>query len=127
MNSIDSIYSVNSVISVNSDISFPSLLQSKGVDLNLINTTWRVLLGHDSSANSANSVNSVNSVSSVNSINSIQAVYSAVLPPLECNEKTKSFYLKIPQPDSERRHSLDFRTVFGIMIGPFSFCEFGET
>ena len=24
---------------------------------------------------------------------------------LECSEKTKSFNLKIPQPDSERRHS----------------------
>ena len=35
--------------------------------------------------------------------------------------------MKIPQPDSERRHSPDFRTVFGIMIGPFSFCEIGKT
>ena len=47
--------------------------------------------------------------------------------PLECSEKYKSFKLKIPQPDSERRHSPDFRTVFGIMIGPFSFCEIGKT
>ena len=46
---------------------------------------------------------------------------------LECCEKTKSFNLKIPQPDSERRHSPDFRTVFEIMIGPFSFCEIGKT
>ena len=35
--------------------------------------------------------------------------------------------MKIPQPDSERRHIPDFRTVFGIMIGPFSFCEIGKT
>ena len=46
---------------------------------------------------------------------------------LECSEKDKSFKFKIPQPDSERRHSQDFRTVFGIMIGPFSFCEIGKT
>ena len=46
---------------------------------------------------------------------------------IECCEKYKSFKLKIPQPDSERRHSLDFRTVFEIMIGPFSFCEIGKT
>ena len=46
---------------------------------------------------------------------------------LECSEKTKSFNLKIPQPDSERRHSLDFRTVFKIMIGPFSSCKIGKT
>ena len=46
---------------------------------------------------------------------------------LECSEKYKSFKLTIPQPDSERRHSPDFRTVFGIMIGPFSFCKIGKT
>ena len=46
---------------------------------------------------------------------------------LECSEKYKSFKLKIPQPDSERRHSPDFRTVFGIMIGPFSSCKIGKT
>jgi len=46
---------------------------------------------------------------------------------LECCEKYKSFKLKIPQPDLERRHSPDFRTVFGIMIGPFSSCEIGKT
>ena len=46
---------------------------------------------------------------------------------IECSEKYKSFKLKIPQPDSERRHSPDFRTVFGIMIGPFSSCEIGKT
>ena len=45
---------------------------------------------------------------------------------VECSEKYKSFKLKIPQPDSERRHN-PFRTVFGIMIGPFSFCEIGKT
>ncbi len=46
---------------------------------------------------------------------------------LECSEKHKSFKLKIPQPDSERRHSPDLRTVFEIMIGPFSSCEIGKT
>ena len=46
---------------------------------------------------------------------------------VECCEKYKSFKLKIPQPDSELRHSPDFRTVFGVMIGPFSFCEIGKT
>ena len=46
---------------------------------------------------------------------------------VECSEKHKSFKLKIPQPDSKRRHSPDFRTVFGIMIGPFSSCEIGKT
>ena len=46
---------------------------------------------------------------------------------IECSEKYKSFKLKIPQPDSERRHSPDFRTVFRIMIGPFSSCEIGKT
>ena len=46
---------------------------------------------------------------------------------IECCEKYKSFKLKIPQPDSERHHSPDFRTVFGIMIGPFSSCEIGKT
>ena len=53
--------------------------------------------------------------------------FLVILPPLECSEKYKSFKLKIPQPDSERRHSPDFRTVFGIMIGPFSSCEIGKT
>ena len=46
---------------------------------------------------------------------------------VECCEKYKSFKFQIPQPDSERRHSPDFRTVFGIMIGPFSSCEIGKT
>ena len=46
---------------------------------------------------------------------------------IECSEKYKSFKLKIPQPDSKRRHSPDFRTVFGIMIGPFSSCKIGKT
>mgnify|MGYP006271146547 CR=1 FL=1 len=62
----------------------------------------------------------------------IDAPRFKIFPPgrtclLECSEKYKSFKLKIPQPDSERRHSPDFRTVFGIMIGPFSFCEIGKT
>ena len=45
----------------------------------------------------------------------------------ECSKKDKSFKFKIPQPDSDQRHSPDFRTVFGIMIGPFSFCKIGKT
>ena len=45
----------------------------------------------------------------------------------ECSENYKSFKLKITQPDSERRHRPNFRTVFGIMIGPFSSCEIGTT
>ena len=45
----------------------------------------------------------------------------------ECSEIYKSFKSKIPQPDSERRHSTNFRTVFEIMIGPFSSCEIGKT
>ena len=61
--------------------------------------------------------------------------YSTGAPPgfcgprytLECCEKYKSFKLKIPQPDSEQRHSPDFRTVFEIMIGPFFSCEIGKT
>ena len=54
-------------------------------------------------------------------------VYLAHCCSLECSEKYKSFKLKIPQPDSERCHSPDFRPVFGIMIGPFSSCEIGKT
>ena len=45
---------------------------------------------------------------------------------IECSEKHKSFKLKIPQPNSERCHSPDFRTVFVIMIGPFSFFELAK-
>ena len=48
---------------------------------------------------------------------------------IECSEKTKSFNLTIQnkQKDSEQRHGPDFKTVFEIMIGPFSFCEIGKT
>ena len=46
---------------------------------------------------------------------------------VECSEKNKSFKLEIPQPDSERRHSSDLKTVFGIIIGQFSSCEIGKT
>ena len=61
--------------------------------------------------------------------NCIRPLYEKLKPlkSVECSEKYKSFKLKIPQPDSERRHSPDFRTVFGIMIGPFSSCEIGKT
>ena len=46
---------------------------------------------------------------------------------LECSEKDQNCKLQFPQPDYWPRHSPDFRTVFGIMIGPFSFCEIGKT
>ena len=41
-------------------------------------------------------------------------------------EKDQNCKLQFPQPDYWRRRSPDFRTVFGIMIGPFSFCEIGK-
>ena len=45
----------------------------------------------------------------------------------ERSEKDQNCKLQFPQPDYEPRHSPNFRTVFGIMIGPFSFCEIGKT
>ena len=38
-------------------------------------------------------------------------------------EKDQNCKLQFPQADYFLRNSPDFRTVFGIMIGPFSFCE----
>ena len=55
-----------------------------------------------------------------------QLYYPMHIMQLERSEKYKTFKLKIPQPDSELRHSPDFKTVFEIMIGPFSFCEIGK-
>ena len=46
---------------------------------------------------------------------------------LERSEKDQNCKLQFPQPDYWPRHSPDFRTVFGIMIWPFSFCEIGKT
>jgi len=46
---------------------------------------------------------------------------------LECSEKDQNCKLQFPQPDHRPRHSPDFRTVSGIMIGPFSSCEIGKT
>ena len=37
---------------------------------------------------------------------------------VECSEKDQNCKLQFPQPDYWPRHSPDFRTVFGIMIGP---------
>ena len=46
---------------------------------------------------------------------------------LERCEKDQNCKLQFPQPDYWPRHSPDFRTVFGIMIGPFSSCKIGKT
>ena len=46
---------------------------------------------------------------------------------LERCEKDQNCKLQFPQPDYWPPHSPDFRTVFGTMIGPFSFCEIGKT
>ena len=46
----------------------------------------------------------------------------------QVNKQTnKNWNFQFPQPDYQPRHSPDFRTVFGIMIGPFSSCEIGKT
>ena len=42
---------------------------------------------------------------------------------LECSEKDQNCKLQFPQPDYWPRHSPDFRTVFEIMIEPFSSYE----
>ena len=42
-------------------------------------------------------------------------------------QTNKNWKFQFPQPDYRPRHSPDFRTVFGIMIGPFSSCEIGKT
>ena len=41
--------------------------------------------------------------------------------------KTESWKMQQVKADSEPRHSTDFRTNFGIMIGWFVFCEIGQT
>ena len=43
------------------------------------------------------------------------------------SEKHKSWKMQNPGADSELRHSTDFRTVFGIMIGQFVSCDIGQT
>ena len=43
------------------------------------------------------------------------------------SEKDQTCKLQFPQADYVPRNSLDFRTVFGIMIGPFFSCEIGKT
>ena len=46
---------------------------------------------------------------------------------LERSEKDQNCKLQFPQPDYRLRHIPDFRTLFGIMIGPFSSSEIGKT
>ena len=46
---------------------------------------------------------------------------------LERCEKDQNCKLQFPQPDYQPCHSPEFRTVFGIMIGPFSSYEIGKT
>ena len=41
-------------------------------------------------------------------------------------KKDQNCKLQFPQPDYWPGHSPNFTTVFGIMIGPFSFCEIGK-
>ena len=44
----------------------------------------------------------------------------------QVNKQTnKNWTFQFPQPDYQPCHSLDFRTVFGIMIGPFSLAKRG--
>ena len=43
------------------------------------------------------------------------------------SEKHKSWKMQKYRADSEPRHSTDFRTIFGIMIGWFVSCEIGQT
>ena len=45
----------------------------------------------------------------------------------ERSEKCQNCKLQIPQAEYLPRNSPGFRTAFGIMIGPFSFCEIGKT
>ena len=60
-------------------------------------------------------------------LNSISLDFFGGASPLECSEKDQNCKLQFPQPDYWPRHSPDFRTVFGIMIRPFSICEIGKT
>ena len=46
---------------------------------------------------------------------------------IEQSEKDQNRKLQFLQPDYRSRQSPNFRTVFGIMIGPFSSCEIGKT
>ena len=43
------------------------------------------------------------------------------------SEKHKSWKMQQFKADSEPRHSTDFRSIFGIMIGWFVLCEIGQT
>ena len=56
------------------------------------------------------------------SVNDFHGIY--ILKRSETDQKCK---LRFPQADYLPRNSPDFRTVFGIMIGPFSFCEISKT
>ena len=46
---------------------------------------------------------------------------------IEQSEKDQNRKLQFLQPDYRPRQSPNFKTVFGIMIGPFSSCEIGKT
>ena len=46
---------------------------------------------------------------------------------IEQSEKGQNRKLQFLQPDYRPRQSPNFRTVFGIMIGPFSSCKIGKT
>ena len=46
---------------------------------------------------------------------------------IEQSEKDQNRKLQFLQPDYRPRQSPNSRTVFGIMIGPFSSCEIGKT
>ena len=56
------------------------------------------------------------------SVNDFPGIYI-----LERSEKVQNCKLQFPQADYIPRNSPNFRTVFGIMIGPFSSCEIGKT
>ena len=55
-------------------------------------------------------------------VNDFQGVYI-----LMRSEEYHNCKLQLPKADYFPRNSPDFRTVFGIMIGPFSFCEISKT
>ena len=46
---------------------------------------------------------------------------------VERSEKDQNWKLQFPQADYLQGRSPDFKTVFGIMIGPFSACKIGRT
>ena len=59
--------------------------------------------------------------------NTWTALHSYVTYTLGWSEKHKSLKMQQYKADSELRHSTDFRTIFGILIGWFVSCEIGQT